>query len=84
MADLFRKGIKREIIESATTKHNDETTYIESARVLAEKKLKRLKIKSNDSFKIKQKLYQFLAGRGYTSEIISKTLDSLELNSNND
>lgn len=78
-ADLFKKGVNREIIEEVVINSADEIKFLESAKLLAERKLEQLQKRDLEKNKIKQKIFQYLAGRGFTTDIISKILNQLEL-----
>jgi regulatory protein len=78
-ADLFKKGVKREIIEEVLSNSENETVFLKSAKTLAERKLEQLKKRNIEKIKIKQKIFQYLAGRGFTTDLISKVLKNLEI-----
>jgi regulatory protein len=83
-ADLFKKGVKREIIEEIVNNSADETEFLNSAKLLAERKLEQLQKRSLEKIKIKQKIFQYLAGRGFTTDIISRILNQLEFETSNE
>lgn len=80
-ANLGKKGVNREIIEAVTSNREDDQVYLNNALIIAKKKADLLKKRQLDSAKIKQKLFQFLASRGFTTNIIFETLERLELKS---
>lgn len=83
-ANLGKKGVSREIIEAVTSNREDDKIYLNNALIIAEKKVTLLKKRNLDSIKIKQKLFQFLASRGFTTNIIFETIERLELSSDNE
>ena len=83
-ADLFKKGVKREIIEEIVNNSENETEFLNSAKLLAERKLEQLQKRSLEKIKIKQKIFQYLAGRGFTTDIISRILNQLEFETSNE
>jgi regulatory protein len=70
--ELRRKGVDDEIIRRSLAKYYSTDEEIESALNLAQKKLRTYK--KLPSIKIKQKLSQYLAGRGFSWEIISNVM----------
>lgn len=78
-ANLSKKGISREIIESISNKLNDDDKFILNAKEIAEKKKKLLLKRKLDDKVIKQKIFQFLASRGFTTNIIMETFKQMEL-----
>jgi regulatory protein len=83
-ADLFKKGVKREIIEEVVSISENETEFLNSAKILADRKLEQLKKRNIEQIKMKQKIFQYLAGRGFTTDLISKVLNQLEIGTNNE
>lgn len=73
-AELYKKGVDREIIEKIARENSNTEDFLHSAELLANKKIKSLEHKSLEKNKLKQKVYQFLAGRGYTPDIINTTI----------
>lgn len=78
-SDLYKKGVARNIIEEVSLSYIDSPVLFDRALELAEKKLVYLQRKENSKIKIKQKLYQFLLGKGYSGEIITKVISKLNL-----
>ncbi len=78
-ADLFKKGVNREIIEETIRRHEDDNVFLESAKAVATKKYSLLLKRNLNNNKINQKIYQFLMSRGFTSNIIIETIKHLEL-----
>jgi regulatory protein len=82
-SELFKKGVDREIIEKTSNDHGDVLVFLESAKCLADKKYSILIKRNISDKKMEQKIYQFLAGRGFTSDIIRETMNYLELENRN-
>lgn len=78
-SELFKKGVNREIIEKTLTDQFDEEKFAANASYLAQKKLASMKNQNLEYHKMKQKLYSFLAARGYSSEIIFKVFENIDL-----
>lgn len=78
-SDLSKKGVNREIIELTVNQNSDDILFLDSAIILSAKKLELLKKRDFSEDKIKQKIYQFLVSRGFTSDIIRETINKLEL-----
>jgi len=79
-AELFKKGINREIIDFVSSKHHEDSIFWESAKLVAAKKYISLKKRNIESRKIKEKMYRFLSGRGFSPEIVQETIKGLEIN----
>ncbi|MCL4551309.1 MAG: recombination regulator RecX [Bacteroidetes bacterium] len=77
-AELFKRGIARNIIEQNLSGIDWELSY-ENALSLARRKTELLVKKGIEPHKIKQKIFAFLSSRGYDSETIMKILHTLEL-----
>jgi regulatory protein len=73
--ELSRRGIPANIVGDTLINEQENPLVKENAVYLAEKKLK--SIKKNNYFQQKQKLYTFLSGKGYDSEIISEVCEDL-------
>ncbi|MCW8849904.1 MAG: recombination regulator RecX [Melioribacteraceae bacterium] len=80
-SNLSKKGISREIIETISEKLNNDDDFIDNAKEIAEKKRKLLQKRKLDDKVIKQKVFQFLASRGFTSNIIMETLKQMKMDS---
>ncbi|MBE2281038.1 MAG: RecX family transcriptional regulator [Ignavibacteriaceae bacterium] len=72
--NLFKKGISKETINEVLSTLVDEDELIEKGVELALKKQKTFTGKNLDSRSITQKLFSFLAGKGYTTSQIKKVL----------
>ncbi|MEK6647417.1 MAG: regulatory protein RecX [Candidatus Firestonebacteria bacterium] len=73
--ELYQKGIKKEIIESSINEIYLKETEEELAFKLAQKKA--VSYSKLDKTKAKYKLYRFLIGRGFESELIEKTVNKI-------
>jgi regulatory protein len=72
---LQQKGLSAEAINEAIESINED----EYSKILVEEMRKKKKsIREPDDYKAKAKLYQFAAGRGFESDIISKILKQLK------
>lgn len=73
---LLQKGIDEEIIESELEKiNNDEVKAI--VYEMALKKYKVFSKRENDNYKLTQKLYRFLMGKGYDYDLIKDVVKSI-------
>ena len=73
---LLQKGIDEEIIESELEKiNNDEVKAI--VYEMALKKYKVFSKRENDNYKLTQKLYRFLMGKGYDYDLIKAVVKSI-------
>ncbi len=77
-AELSRKGVRREIIEEVSLNFIDDPILEKSALTISVKKLQVLKRKELNKSQLKQKVFQFLIRKGYSTEIIKATIDKLE------
>ncbi len=77
-AELMKKGIKRELIKENLL-DIDQEKYLENAVEIAQKKLSQIRKKEVEELKISAKLYSFLAGKGYESDLIRKVIAKLQL-----
>lgn len=77
-SDLARKGVNREIIDLTLSQNSYDDVFLESAKLLADRKCELLMKRNLEGNIIKQKVYQFLAGRGFTSDIIRETINKME------
>lgn len=73
---LMRRGLDRELVESAVAE-TDPELELEAARFALEGKL-RLLSREKDWRKRKEKSFRFLVSRGYTSDIISKLFSEID------
>ncbi|MGE5681909.1 MAG: regulatory protein RecX [Bacillota bacterium] len=75
--ELMEKGVSKEIIQEVLNEKSDNDESDNALR-LAEKKLNALKGRNLDKMKLNQRLYSFLASKGFNYEIIRNVLDKLE------
>lgn len=72
--ELLAKGISKDNIELAMESVSTTTVEEDACMKIAEKKYEQLRKREQDEYKLKNKLYTFLAGKGFESELISSTL----------
>ena len=72
--ELSNKGIPKEIMEKALETLSGSSVEEDSCLKIAEKKYNQLLKRETDSYKLKNKLYTFLSGKGYDYELINSTL----------
>lgn len=75
ISNLYQKGIDVNLVKQKIKEFITEDNNYENALALAQKKLKT--IKDTDKNKIKQKINQYLLGRGYKYDVISKVINKL-------
>lgn len=71
--DLIKKGIARDIVEEKLAEI-DKSSEKDTAKELAEKKLRVIRKSENDTYKISGKLYRFLISKGYTYDIVKEVV----------
>ena len=74
---LFTKGVSKEIINKKMEELYSADEVFNNAYKCAIKKYEILKNKEQDKYKLKQKLYMFLGGRGYNYEVIQNVLEKI-------
>lgn len=74
---LINKGVDINLIEKNMNYFVNGEEEEQGAKVLAEKKLKVLAKRQIDSFKLKQKLYSYMLGRGYDWDCSKKVVDEV-------
>jgi len=74
-AELIKKGIDRKIIKEISDEFIDHPEFENSINQLVTKKLKLYQNKKYSKIQIKQKLYLFLTQKGYSADLIQKSLD---------
>ncbi|HSR04329.1 MAG TPA: recombination regulator RecX [Proteiniclasticum sp.] len=72
--ELSSKGIPKETMEKALETLSSSSVEEDSCLKLAEKKYAQLVKRETDPYKLKNKLYTFLMGKGYSYELINSTL----------
>ena len=75
ISNLYLKGIDINVIKEKLKEFISDDSNYQNAYELARKKIKT--IKDNDKNKIRQKLNQYLLGRGYRYDIISRVINEL-------
>lgn len=75
--ELSSKGIPKEIMEKALETLSSSSVEEDSCLKLAEKKYAQLVKRETDAYKLKNKLYTFLLGKGYSYELINSTLSKV-------
>lgn len=73
--ELKQKGVEKDLIDSSLSRYLVKDSELESAKKVAEKKMKRLK--NFPLLELKQKLTAHLARRGFSWETIEETLDEV-------
>lgn len=77
-SELYKKGIPRNIIAEVTETIKEHPQNIENATELGTKKLEKIKNRGETDYnKIKSKLFLFLKGRGFTSDVIFDVINEL-------
>ncbi len=76
-AELFKKGIEKRIVDEVLSKFLNSNLIIENALQIAMYKMKSTLYSKAEPKKKKEKLFRFLVSKGYSSEIIIKTLRKL-------
>ena len=79
-AELIKKGVGREAIDSAFDGEYDEKNAVETGREIAQKKYSILKNRGIEIKKIKQKLFVYLSGKGYPPNIVNQIMNNMEFN----
>lgn len=79
-SELYKKGITREIISDVTESIKENPKNIENAIELGKTKLEKIQKRGEyDYNKIKSKLFLFLKGRGFTSDVIFDVISKLNI-----
>ncbi|TAN61135.1 regulatory protein RecX [bacterium] len=76
-AELRQKGIGREIINELIGEKKSSLNEFDIARELVKRRLEKLKGKKDKDDKIKQKLYYYLARRGFSNDIVSEAINQI-------
>ncbi len=77
--ELFKRGVSSEIITSAIENYSGDTIHYDNAKILLEKKYRSLKNKNLEYIKLKSRLYSYLRSKGFTNDVIIKSIDNLNL-----
>jgi regulatory protein len=78
-SELAKKGVRREIVEEVSLSFSNDPRLIESAKILSEKKLQVLNRKNQTELQKKQKMFQYLLSRGFSTEIVKESIEKLKL-----
>lgn len=77
-SELYKKGISREIIEEVTCSINENPKNLENAFDLCKSKYEKIQKRGDmDKNKMKSKLFNFLKGRGFTSDVIFDVVNKI-------
>jgi regulatory protein len=75
-AALFKKGLKKSAIDRATKKITESLPQQQICVDLALKRKQHF-LRENDPYKRKQKIFNYLAGRGFPGSVIKKSLSQI-------
>ncbi len=79
-SELFKKGVSREIISEVTSSIKEHPKNLENAFELGKSKLMNIEKRGETDFnKIKSKLFNYLKGRGFTSDVIFDVISKLNI-----
>ena len=78
-AELIKRGVSREAIESAFNVEYEESAAFEGGLQIAMKKYSNLVKRKIEVKKIKPKLYSYLSGKGYPPDISNKILNEMDI-----
>lgn len=73
---LYKKGIDRKIIDKVLS-HKTDDLQLQQICVDLIMKRKRHFLREDDDYKRKQKIYRYLAGRGFSGSVIKKSLSRI-------
>lgn len=73
--ELRKKGIRESVVDMVLSQFT--ANYEQNAKQTAQKKLKTMKLEDTEI--IRQKLWRFLEQRGFTGDIIRRTVDALNI-----
>lgn len=74
---LKAKGVDEVLIKQTLEACYEEEEALENCMSLLRKKIDYYKRKTEDTYTLKSKLYAFLAQRGYSSEVIKKSIEAI-------
>jgi regulatory protein len=74
--ELKQKGISKELIESSFENDEVSPSDLETAKALAEKKLRTIHDQT-DKWKVQEKLGRYLAGKGFDWDTIKTVIDQV-------
>lgn len=79
-SELYKRGVGRELVENAFEQYfgdgGEEVEY-QNLKDAAERKLKQLRKREEDPFKLKRKLLAHLASRGFSASMCYNAMDEL-------
>lgn len=78
-SELLKRGVSSEIIASAIEDYSGDTIHSDNAKILLEKKYISLKNKNLEYVKLKSRLYNYLRSKGFTNDLIIKSIENLIL-----
>jgi regulatory protein len=79
-SELYKKGVPREIISEVTSSIKVHPQNMNNALELGKSKLEKISRRGEtDLNKIKSKLFSFLKGRGFTSDVIFEVIEKLNI-----
>ncbi len=76
-SELMKKGVSSEVISQVLSEKFHEENKIENAVELAAKKIKSLSYKNLDKRKLAEKVYSFLASRGYDYQTSKEAVEKV-------
>lgn len=74
---LFKKGVPKQVIQEVIQELRQEISPVDTCIELALKRRRHF-LRESDLFKRKQKIFRYLAGKGYSSDRIKKALPKIE------
>ena len=74
---LKAKGVDEDLIKETLEACYEEEEALENCMSLLRKKIDYYKRKTEDTYTLKSKLYAFLAQRGYSAEVIKKSIEAI-------
>ena len=78
-SELGKKGVRRDIVEEIALKYYNDPRLKESVKYLTKKKLENLSRKKQTTVQVKQKLFQFLLNKGFSTDLIKESINELNL-----
>lgn len=75
---LRLKGVGGEVIQNLIEENYGDSEQVANCKGIAEKKWEYYERKTSDAYTLKGKMYAFLAQRGFSSDVIRKTLEEIE------
>lgn len=78
IAELYKKGISRSIIDAVSKKYSTDDIHFENALYFANKKIKFLGPKNLEPFKKKQKVFAHLISKGFNIDTINRVMAQID------